>query len=235
MRGVLYSCRHPKQRTMISANKALRLFSNADDKILEAGIDEVGRGALAGPVVAAAVVWPRHIDGDDTTWTRIRDSKKLTRLQRERLADYIRDTALDFAVGIVGPDVIDRDNILNANFRAMHEAVDGLSMSVDRLLVDGPIFKPYLSTAGEFVPHECVVQGDDSYVSIAAASILAKVCRDRMMVQLHEEHPEFGWDSNKGYGSSAHTAALRRHGPTHLHRRTFLGKILQQSPRQPSP
>jgi len=192
---------------------------------IEVGCDEVGRGSLAGPVVAAAVIFPPNIaelDPDDTTWSSIRDSKKLSKAQRERLADYIRETAIDFGIGSASCEEIDAVNILRATHLAMHRALDALSVDFDHILVDGSTFKCYMPRAGGFATHTCVVKGDDEYVSIAAASILAKVHRDELMVSLAAEHPAYEWDRNMGYGTEKHMAALREGGPCVHHRRTFL-------------
>jgi ribonuclease HII len=196
----------------------------ADPTRLEAGIDEAGRGCLAGPVVAAAVVWPPDVSGMDTGMLKlVRDSKKLSPAQRERARVFVEEHAVAFAVCFVQPPEIDRINILNATFAAMHGAVDDLGVEVDHLLVDGDRFKIYMSPCtGEFVPHTSVIEGDNTYMSIAAASILAKTHRDRHMREvLHPWHPEYGWDRNKGYGSAEHMSALRTYGPTPEHRTSY--------------
>lgn len=198
---------------------------------VEAGCDEVGRGALAGPVVAAAVIWNPEFDGDgdgdSSMWLKIRDSKKLSSSTRAALADFIRDVAIDYCVSFIEPGVIDEVNILQASMRAMHQALDGLSVMVDSILVDGDRFRPYMPcTSSTFVPHECIVGGDDKYVSIAAASILAKVARDEYMLHLADSEDStadpYDWRNNKGYGTRRHFEALRTHGPSVHHRRTFL-------------
>lgn len=181
------------------------------------GIDEVGRGALAGPVVAAAVRLPENCGID-----RIRDSKTVPEAERETLYDQICDGALVWAVGIVDNDVIDEINILQATFRAMKSAVAGLSESPDFALIDGRDM-PDIG-----VPCQALIKGDGLSKSIAAASILAKVTRDRIMRGEHERFPAYAFAQNKGYGTAVHRAAIQEHGPCSIHRLSFLGSILQQ-------
>ena len=200
------------------------LLSCADPTRLEAGIDEAGRGSLAGPVAAAAVVWnPDVISMDPVLLNLVRDSKKLSPAQRERARVFVEEHALAFAVCFIHPQEIDRINILNATYSAMHGAIDNLGVEVDHLLVDGDRFKIYLSpTTGEFVPHSSIIEGDNKYMSIAAASILAKTHRDRYMCDvLHPRFPQYAWDRNKGYGSTVHMEALRSLGPTSEHRMSY--------------
>jgi ribonuclease HII len=177
-----------------------------------AGIDEAGRGALAGPVVAAAVILPAglHIDGVD-------DSKKLTPATREHLFDVVMDQALSVGVGIGGPELIDSINILQATRIAMLEAVAGLSPQPDYLLIDG------ISTIDSPLPQKTIKKGDSLSLSIAAASIIAKVSRDRLMRDLDAVHPEYGFAGHKGYGSATHLEAISRFGPSKVHRLTFGG------------
>jgi ribonuclease HII len=209
------------------------------------GIDEVGRGALAGPVVAAAVILPANLsDHDDRAdddgggtqeYTReyrnIRDSKKLSQKARERLADYIQRIAVDYAIGCASPQEIDKMNILHATHLAMHRALDKLSVDFDHILVDGDRFAPYMrlrvsNSDSSFATHDCLVGGDDKVLSIAAASILAKVTRDRMMrAATPANDVDYAWQKNVGYGTAEHTAALQRHGPEPgMHRTTFIRK-----------
>jgi ribonuclease HII len=183
---------------------------------LVAGVDEVGRGALAGPVVAAAALLPPecHIDG-------VRDSKLVPEPERERLYDAIIGHAICWSVGIVEQGEIDRINILQATFAAMRQAVAGMSVQPDYLLIDGrdaPLFDR---------PCRAIIGGDALSVSIAAASILAKVTRDRIMRGLHELVPQYGFDRHKGYGTDAHRRAILEHGPSSYHRATFLRKLMQ--------
>ena len=178
---------------------------------LEAGVDEAGVGCLAGPVFAAGVIWPPELTG-----TALNDSKKLTARKREQLWDYIRENAIDWSIAQVEPRRIDEINIRNARIEAMHHALDQLNIVPNRILVDGDAFKPY----GD-IEHTCIIRGDGKYLSIAAASVLAKVARDRYMCQLHQEYPEYGWDRNKGYPTKAHYESLRQHGPSPQHRRSF--------------
>lgn len=187
----------------------LRSCYNAD--LIEAGLDEVGRGCLAGPVVAAAVILPR-----DYTHPVLNDSKQLSRTQREQLRTDIERDALAWAVADVSPADIDRINILQASFLAMHRAVDALSVRPEHLLVDGNRFSPY-----PMLPHTCIVKGDAHYLSIAAASVLAKVYRDGLMERLGAEFPAYGWAQNVGYPTPIHRAAIREFGPTRYHRMSF--------------
>lgn len=191
-------------------------LKQTSEERLYASLDEVGRGCLAGPVVAAAVIWKPGACDD-----MINDSKKLSKRQRVELAEYIKDNAIDYSVCFVDNVEIDRINILNATMKAMHMCLDELDVDFDEILVDGNYFKTYLD-----VPHKTVVKGDATYVSIAAASILAKVARDNYMLEKSSEYPGYGWDSNVGYGSAKHVEAIRQKGVTPLHRMSFLGKIV---------
>lgn len=177
-----------------------------------AGVDEAGRGPLAGPVVSAAVILPSVFPVDG-----VADSKKLTPARRDGLFGEIRRHALCVAVGVVDAEEIDRINILQAALKSMAVAVDGLARAADFLLVDG----------NRAVPHECpqetIVGGDGRSISIAAASIVAKVTRDRMMAEYDAHYPEYGFAKHKGYGTAAHREAIRRSGPCPIHRRTFKG------------
>ena len=177
----------------------------------EAGCDEAGRGPLAGPVVAAAVILP-----DGYSHPLLNDSKQLTERQRDRLRTEIVRDAAAWAVAVVEPDEIDRLNILHASTHAMCLAVQQLAVKPEFLLIDGNRF--YNETD---IPYECIVKGDAKYMSIAAASILAKTHRDELMVQLHNEYPQYGWDRNKGYPTIEHFNAIEQYGLTPYHRRSF--------------
>lgn len=179
--------------------------------VLEAGCDEAGRGCLAGAVFAAAVILPPDFRNEI-----LNDSKQLSEKQRYALRPIIEKEALGWAVGIVSPEEIDRINILNASFLAMHRAIEQLPVKPQHLLIDGNRFKPYPD-----IPHTCVIKGDGKYEAIAAASILAKTYRDDYMNRLHEEYPLYDWISNKGYPTKAHRAAIAQYGPTPYHRRSF--------------
>ncbi len=183
---------------------------------VEAGVDEAGRGPLAGPVYAAAVILPKdvNIEGLD-------DSKKLSEKKRYTLRPLIEEVALDFAVASVDNDVIDRINILNATYLAMHQVLDRLKVRPEYILVDGNRFKPYGN-----IPYQCVVKGDGKFLSIAAASILAKTYRDDFMNRISEEYPQYGWHKNKGYGTRMHFEAIEKFGITPYHRKSFLTKYL---------
>lgn len=178
---------------------------------VEAGCDEAGRGCLAGSVYAAAVILPPDYSNE-----QLNDSKQLTARKRYALREEIEKEALAFAVGIVTPDEIDKINILNASILAMHRALDGLKVRPEFVIVDGNRFKPYGN-----LPHQTIVKGDGKYLSIAAASILAKTYRDDYMCRLHEEYPHYGWDHNAGYPTHEHREGIRLHGLTPYHRRSF--------------
>ena len=178
---------------------------------VEAGCDEAGRGCLAGPVTAAAVILPPDFHND-----LINDSKQLTERQREQLRPIIEREAVAWAVAMVGPDEIDRINILRASITAMHRALDQLAVCPEGILVDGNRFLPYHD-----IPHTTIIKGDGKMLSIAAASILAKTHRDEFMRQLDKEYPQYGWSRNKGYPTPDHRAAIAKHGVTPYHRHTF--------------
>lgn len=179
--------------------------------VLEAGCDEAGRGCLAGPVFAAAVILPSDFSSE-----LLNDSKKLTEKQRYDLRPLIEREALAWAIGIYNHAEIDQVNILNASIFSMHKALDQLKIRPQHILVDGNRFKPYQNIA-----HTCVVKGDGKYLSIAAASVLAKTYRDDYMLKLHREYPQYGWDRNKGYPTELHRKALTEHGISPYHRRSF--------------
>lgn len=177
----------------------------------EAGCDEAGRGCLAGPVVAAAVILPKAF-----SHPLLNDSKQLTEKQREELRPVIEKEALSWAVAFVDHKKIDEINILNASILAMHKALSKLDLRPEMILVDGNRFKPYKK-----IPHQCVIQGDGIYMSIAAASVLAKTYRDDFMLKLHKKFPLYGWDTNKAYATPAHRASLELYGETPYHRKSF--------------
>ena len=179
--------------------------------LIEAGCDEAGRGCLAGAVYAAAVILPPDYQNEC-----LNDSKKLTVRQRYALREVIERDALAWAIGVVSPEEIDKINILNASFLAMHRAIDRLALRPQHLLIDGNRFNPY---AG--IPHTTVVKGDGKYLSIAAASVLAKTYRDDYMERLHEEYPMYDWKGNKGYPTKKHREAIRIYGTSPYHRMSF--------------
>ena len=189
---------------------------------IEAGCDEAGRGCLAGSVYAAAVIFPEDYQNDE-----LNDSKQLTDHKRHQLRAIIERDALAWAVGIVTPEEIDKINILNASFLAMHRALDQLSVRPEAIIVDGNRFKPYVErqtdegVAARPLPHTCIVKGDAKYLSIAAASILAKTYRDDYMDRLAEEYPQYDWKSNKGYPTRKHREAIRQYGTTPYHRMSY--------------
>lgn len=191
--------------------------------LTEAGCDEAGRGCLAGPVFAAAVILPSDLSVLTSPQTSnqgglslLNDSKQLTEKQRYALREIIEREAVAWAVGVVSADEIDKINILRASILAMHRAVAQLRVRPQHLLVDGNRFSPF-----EDIPHTTVVKGDATYMSIAAASILAKTYRDDFMMKIHEEYPQYHWDRNKGYPAPAHREAIRKYGTTPYHRMTF--------------
>jgi ribonuclease HII len=187
---------------------------------IEAGCDEAGRGCLAGSVFAAAVILPEDYHNE-----LLNDSKQLTEKKRYQLREIIEHDAIAWAVGVVTPDEIDKINILNASILAMHRALDQLKVRPEAIIVDGNRFKPYFTTQGDSpsvqLPHTTIVKGDGKYLSIAAASILAKTHRDDYMNRLAEEYPQYDWISNKGYPTKKHREAIRQYGITPYHRKTF--------------
>ena len=181
------------------------------DNLIEAGCDEAGRGCIAGPVVAAAVILPRGTD-----FPEFDDSKKLTEKQRERLRIKVLENAAAYGVGIVSAEEIDEINILNASFLAMHRAIDQLKIRPELLLIDGNRFNKYHD-----IKHQCIVGGDAKYQAIAAASILAKTTRDHIMEELDNQYPNYNWKQNKGYPTIEHKNAVAEFGMTPYHRKTF--------------
>ena len=179
--------------------------------LIEAGCDEAGRGCLAGPVFAAAVILP-----PDFICEELNDSKQLSEKKRYEIRPYIEANALAWAVGIVDHQEIDKINILNASFLAMQRAVAQLKIRPQHLLIDGNRFKKY-----EDIPHTCVVKGDGKLMPIAAASVLAKTHRDDYMIKIHGEYPQYDWNNNKGYPTKKHRLAIEKFGPTPYHRMTF--------------
>ncbi|MDO6605016.1 ribonuclease HII [Arenibacter palladensis] len=178
---------------------------------LEAGTDEAGRGCLAGPVTAAAVILPKDFSNDT-----LNDSKILSSTKRDLLRPIIETNATSFGIAQIFPDEIDKINILNASFLAMHKALDQLKTNPEFIIVDGNRFNPYQN-----IPHACIVKGDGKYLSIAAASILAKTYRDAYMEKIHLEYPMYNWIKNKGYPTLEHREAIRKYGITKYHRKTF--------------
>jgi ribonuclease HII len=177
----------------------------------EAGTDEAGRGCLAGPVTAASVILPKKFQNKI-----LNDSKQLSEHKRELLRPIIEENALDFSVCHIYENEIDKINILNASILAMHKSLDKLKEKPSLILVDGNRFKPYKN-----IPYKCIVKGDSKYMSIAAASVLAKTYRDAYMLKLHEEFPMYNWAKNKGYPTKEHREAIRKYGLTKYHRRSF--------------
>lgn len=187
------------------------LLANFGSGKIEAGCDEAGRGPLAGPVVAAAAIMPVDYENE-----LLNDSKKLRKKDRDVLEEIIKQDAIAWAIAEVSHQEIDEINILNASFLAMHRAIDQLTTRPELLLIDGNRFKNYKD-----LPHECVVKGDGKYMSIAAASILAKTHRDAVMEAAAQQYPGYGWESNAGYPTKKHRDAIRELGVTPLHRKSF--------------
>ena len=193
----------------------MSLFSHFQPNTIEAGCDEAGRGCLAGPVFAAAVILPSNFSHNILT-----DSKQLSVKERYQLRDHIEKEALAYAIAQADQNEIDSINIANASFLAMHRALDQLSLCPELILVDGNRFKPYQTT-----PYQCIIKGDSLYFSIAAASILAKTYRDDWMNALSKDYPHYNWQQNKGYPTSKHKQAIQMHGLSPHHRKTFRSSI----------
>lgn len=190
------------------------MISHFTNDLIEAGCDEAGRGCLAGPVFAAAVILPKGFYHE-----KLNDSKKLSAGDRMLMRSIIEKEAISYSVQKVTENKIDQINILNASFLAMHKAIKKLNHTPQLLLIDGNRFQPYKT-----IPYECIIKGDGKYASIAAASILAKTYRDEYMVRLSKKIPQYGWKQNKGYGTLAHRVALQQEGPTKYHRTSFVLK-----------
>ena len=184
----------------------------------EAGIDEAGRGSLAGPVTAAAVILGKKFENKN-----LNDSKKLSQSKRLELKKFIEKNALAYSVAFVSSYQIDKNNILNSTFEAMHKSIEGLNIEPDFILVDGNLFKPYRD-----LKYKCIIKGDQKYQNIAAASILAKTYRDEYMSNLHLKFPEYNWIKNKGYGTKFHIDMITKFGRTKYHRKSFQIKSNQQ-------
>ena len=187
----------------------LKPFFNAG--VIEAGCDEAGRGCLAGPVYAAAVILPENF-----YHPLLNDSKQLTKKQRDELRPIIMKEAVAYGIASVSPKEIDKINILNASIKAMHKALEKLKTQPEAIIVDGNKFKPYKK-----IQHKCIVKGDATYASIAAASILAKTSRDAYMLKIAKEFPQYGWDKNMAYPTKEHRAAIEKYGATKYHRMTY--------------
>jgi ribonuclease HII len=184
----------------------------------EAGVDEAGRGSLAGPVTAAAVILGKNFKGKN-----LDDSKKLSQSKRLELKKLIEKNALAYSVAFVSSYEIDKNNILNSTFIAMHKSIEGLNIEPDFIVVDGNLFKPYRD-----LKYKCIIKGDQKYQNIAAASILAKTYRDEYMSNLHLKFPEYDWIKNKGYGTKFHIDMITKFGKTKYHRKSFQIKSNQQ-------
>ena len=193
------------------------LMNNFSNSNFEAGVDEAGRGCLAGPLTAAAVILPKDYENN-----ALDDSKRLSEKKRFQLKSIIEKDSIDFAVFFISPSVIDKINILNSTFKAMHGALNNLKTIPSFIVVDGNKFKKFKN-----INHKCVVKGDAKYQNIAAASILAKTYRDSYMIDQHNRFPVFGWDKNKGYGTEFHITNIKKYGISELHRKSFVIKKSQ--------
>lgn len=194
----------------------INLPPHLDDTKIFIGLDEAGRGSLAGPVVVAGVILPKDFQSDI-----VKDSKKLSEKKRKEAFELIKREAISWSVSFIGPEDIDDLNILQATMKGMHQCLTELEGEYNHILVDGNYFKPFKE-----VEHDCIIKGDNTYYSIAAASILAKVSRDEYMKKLHLSHPQYDWCGNKGYGSSAHIQKIKDIGYTEHHRKSFLKNII---------
>ena len=192
-------------------------MSNFSNLNFEAGVDEAGRGSLAGPLTAAAVILPKDYENN-----ALDDSKRLSEKKRFQLKSIIEKDSIDFAVFFIAPSVIDKINILNSTYKAMHGALNNLKTIPSFIIVDGNRFKKFKN-----INHKCIVKGDTKYQNIAAASILAKTYRDLYMIDQHTRFPVFGWDKNKGYGTKIHIENIHKYGMSKLHRKSFLLKKSQ--------
>ena len=193
------------------------LMNNFSNSNFEAGVDEAGRGSLAGPLTAAAVILPKDYEND-----ALDDSKKLSEKKRFQLKSIIEKDSIDFAVFFISPFIIDKINILNSTFKAMHGALNNLKTIPSFIVVDGNKFKKFKN-----INHKCIIKGDAKYQNIAAASILAKTYRDSYMIDQHNRFPVFGWDKNKGYGTEFHITNIKKYGISELHRKSFVIKKSQ--------
>ena len=194
-----------------------------DEIVMECGVDEAGVGSLAGPVVSAAVIFPYELDKElkeCEEYSLLRDSKKLTERQRERVRDFIMDVAIDYNIEFVNNLKVDSLNIRNARFMSMRGAIEGLCIVPEYLLIDGDIF-PDSNKLNINIPHKCIIGGDNLYQSIAAASILAKCAHDDYMIKLSKKYPDYEWEKNKGYGTKGHYLAIHKYGKTPFHRESF--------------
>ena len=201
----------------------LKPYQNED--ILEIGIDEAGRGTMIGPVCIAGVILPKNISELCREHKIVlKDSKKLSKKKREKAEEFIKKYALDYSIISKDNRIIDEINILQATLTGMHDVINNMKIKPEKILVDGDKFKIYRDNEGELIEHECVISGDNTYMSIAAASILAKTAKDRFIKELVEEHPEFNkYDllNNSGYGTKKHIDAIKEYGITEFHRKSF--------------
>lgn len=194
---------------------------------VEVGIDEAGRGCLMGRVYVGLVILPEEEPPEDSLWWKIKDSKKLSPKRRAEYRKFIQENAKEWHVEYANVEEIERHNILQATLLAAHRGLNTLTTRPNLILMDGSYFKYYMDpTTDEAISHVCVPKGDNSYLAIAAASILAKEARDEWVTEIASEHPEYGWEKNKGYGTKQHREAIQTHGTTSYHRMSFLKNII---------
>jgi len=195
-----------------------------DKDNVEVGVDEVGRGCLFGRVYAAAVIWPKE-NNPNIDHPIMKDSKKYSKKKLIEMEKYVKENCIEYAVGFIEHDEIDKINILNATYKAMHKALDNITSKFDSIIVDGNRFEPYMDNELNITPHTCVIEGDTKYYPIAAASIIAKCARDRYIQDLCEKNPEYNEKyrlaTNVGYGSKHHLDGIKQYGITEFHRKTF--------------
>ena len=200
----------------------MNLYFNKD--CIEVGIDEVGRGCLFGRVYAAAVIWPKE-NNPNIEHPIMKDSKKYSKKKLIDMEKYVKENCLEYAIGYIEHDEIDKINILNATYKAMHKALNNMNTKFDTIIVDGNRFEPYMDKNMNITPHNCIIEGDNKYYPIAAASIIAKCARDRYIQELCKENPEYNekykLSTNVGYGSKHHLDGIKEYGITNLHRKTF--------------
>ena len=200
----------------------MSLYKYKYRNIIEVGVDEVGRGCLLGRVYASAVILPNEFE--TLTYSLIKDSKKLSKKKREYLGEYIKSVALDWGIGYAEVEDIDNKNIYNASIKAMHNALSQLNIDLDMILIDGNKFKPYMDDNDDFISYECIINGDNKYLSIASASILAKNARDNYIIDLVNNNPileRYDLKNNMGYGTKNHIDSIKQFGITKFHRKTF--------------
>ena len=190
---------------------------------LECGLDESGCGPMMGDLYCAGVILPTECPYEECQeyWDMLNDSKKVSKKNRDKLFDFIKEIAIDYGIERISVEEIDKNNIFQSRSDGFHKVLNNLNIKPTQIIVDGTAFRPYYNEEGEIIPHICIKGGDEKFRNIAAASILAKVSRDRYVEKLHEEYPEYNWVKNKGYGTKEHLEAIKQNGITKYHRKTF--------------